>query len=1059
MRYRHVKGIRWIVCLIFVFLLLTETAAASEDAGTERDLTDALAEGNGYSAVIYNNSNGLPTSEANAIAQTSEGFIWIGSYSGLVRYDGRTFERMDSTSGVANVVCLMVDSKDRLWIGTNDNGLAMMEHGELRMWGAEDGLESAKVCCIEEGTDGTVYVGTTSGIIMITPEMEIRFPEDPEIAHIYTEELVRGSDGRIYGISNEDDYFILNNGSMVQLVDHEENRIQGITAVLPDRNNPRLVYYGTKGSWMFHGNPELDPDRGEFVDIAPLSNVIELRQIGDEIWICANNGIGMLDGSGFHAFTDLPLNNRVGEAFEDYEGNMWFTSSRQGVMKLVKNPFQDIFGKYGLPANVVNSTCMYEDRLWIATDTGLLVLDENGPVSEIPLTSVRSAAGVQLEGTDLLSFLEGTRIRSIIRDSRGRLWIATWRGRGLLCYDQGEVTVYGRADGLFSEQVRIVYETDDGALLVVNTGGLSVIRDDQVTVNYGKESGIANSEILTAVSAPNGDIILGSNGDGIYVINEEGTRRIGIDEGLTSETVMRIKKDLERDIYWIVTSNSICYMDTEYRVIPIWKFPYSNNFDLYENSKGDMWVLSSNGIYVVSVEEMLKNREIRPVHYGLANGMPCISTSNSYSELTPEGDLYLAGSSGVAKFNIEEPIENVTNLRQAVPYIDVDGIRMYPDKDGAFNIASGVQKLTIYGYVYNYSLTDPKVTYRLEGFDREAVTVNRSELDPVLYTNLPGGSYTFVMELKDAMGRGEKKLSIPINKEKALHERTWFIILTMLLAAAVTVFMIWTYFRHKARAVIARHREENERQRISNELGTAKQIQESMLPHVFPPFPDRKEFELYASMDPAREVGGDFYDFFLIDEDHLCLVIADVSGKGIPAALFMMMVMTTVRNNARPGQSAAGILTKTNQAVCGNNQAEMFVTIWLGILEISTGKITAANAGHEYPAVMQNGRFELLKDPHGLVLGGMEGIRYKEYDVVLKPGETLFVYTDGVPEATASENRMFGTDAMLNALNKAPGAAPYQVLKIVRRAVDEFVQDTEQFDDLTMLCIKYHGKE
>ena len=250
-----------------------------------------------------------------------------------------------------------------------------------------------------------------------------------------------------------------------------------------------------------------------------------------------------------------------------------------------------------------------------------------------------------------------------------------------------------------------------------------------------------------------------------------------------------------------------------------------------------------------------------------------------------------------------------------------------------------------------------------------------------------------------------------------------------------------------------------EKERISTELNMAARIQASMLPHSFPPFPDRKEFDLYASMDPAKEVGGDFYDFFLIDNDHLCLVMADVSGKGVPAALFMMVSKVILQSCAMLGRSAGEILTKMNEAICSNNQVEMFITVWVGILDISTGRLTAANAGHEYPALMRaEGDYELFKDKHGFVIGGMAGIEYKEYELQMNPGDKLFLYTDGVPEATDRDGALFGTARMLNALNEMKDGSPEQVLKYVRRAVDGFVKEAEQFDDLTMLCLEYKGK-
>ena len=250
-----------------------------------------------------------------------------------------------------------------------------------------------------------------------------------------------------------------------------------------------------------------------------------------------------------------------------------------------------------------------------------------------------------------------------------------------------------------------------------------------------------------------------------------------------------------------------------------------------------------------------------------------------------------------------------------------------------------------------------------------------------------------------------------------------------------------------------------EKERVNTELNMANQIQTSMLPHIFPPYPDRHEFDIFATMNPAKEVGGDFYDFFLIDEDHLALVMADVSGKGVPGALFMMVSKAILKNNAMMGKSVGEILAITNETICSNNKMQMFVTVWMGILEISTGKITAANAGHEYPAVMRNGRFELLKDKHGFVIGGMEGVRYHEYELQLGKGEKLFVYTDGVAEATNAEGELFGTDRMVDALNACVDGSSAEILAGVQKAVDVFVGDAEQFDDLTMLCLEYKGRK
>lgn len=251
-----------------------------------------------------------------------------------------------------------------------------------------------------------------------------------------------------------------------------------------------------------------------------------------------------------------------------------------------------------------------------------------------------------------------------------------------------------------------------------------------------------------------------------------------------------------------------------------------------------------------------------------------------------------------------------------------------------------------------------------------------------------------------------------------------------------------------------------EKERIGAELDVARHIQASMLPCVFPAFPERHEFDVYASMTPAKEVGGDFYDFFLVDDDHLALVMADVSGKGVPAALFMMISKTLIKSAAQNGLSPKSVLEKVNNQLCENNDAEMFVTVWLGILEMSTGKLKCANAGHEYPAIMrEGGQYELFKDRHGFVLAGMEGSRYNEYELELHVGDRLFVYTDGVPEATDAENVLYGTERMLAALNEAKDLPCQELLDHIHKSVDQFVGQADQFDDITMLSFVYAGPE
>lgn len=273
------------------------------------------------------------------------------------------------------------------------------------------------------------------------------------------------------------------------------------------------------------------------------------------------------------------------------------------------------------------------------------------------------------------------------------------------------------------------------------------------------------------------------------------------------------------------------------------------------------------------------------------------------------------------------------------------------------------------------------------------------------------------------------------------------------------ISVICTMIAERGRKMIFAQKAETEKtERLSTELSLASAIQTNVLPNTFPVFPDRKEFSLYASMTPAKEVGGDFYDFFFVDDDHIVLVMADVSGKGIPAALFMMVARTLIKNRAMMGGTPSEILYDVNNQLCEGNVAELFVTVWLGIIDIPSGRGVAANAGHEHPVIRsQNDEYKLVVYKHAPAVAAMEGMMFKEHEFQLNPGDSIFVYTDGVAEATNAGGDFFGTDRMLEALNREPDALPEKVLENVAQSINDFAQGAEQFDDITMLSLKYYG--
>lgn len=250
-----------------------------------------------------------------------------------------------------------------------------------------------------------------------------------------------------------------------------------------------------------------------------------------------------------------------------------------------------------------------------------------------------------------------------------------------------------------------------------------------------------------------------------------------------------------------------------------------------------------------------------------------------------------------------------------------------------------------------------------------------------------------------------------------------------------------------------------EKERLGAELNVAKKIQAEMLPRVFPPYDNHKEVELFASMEPAREVGGDFYDFYMLDDDHFAVVVGDVSGKGVPAALFMVITKTLLKDTAAHEHNPAKVFEHVNQLLCEGNESGLFVTCWMGILTLSTGELRFANAGHNAPLIAQNGEIKYLTTKPNLMLAGMDGVSYTTHSTKLSIGDRLFIYTDGVTEATNASNELYGENRLITVMKYAINKSSKEILDIVRTDIDEFVDDAPQFDDITMLEMSYLGKK
>ena len=767
-----------------------ETAASSS-----RDVFGINAD---YTSVLYDSTNGMPTSEANAIAQSSDGFIWLGGYSGLVRYDGNTFYRYDSTSGISSVFALYVDENNRIWIGTNENGVAMLDFDETKVYGRVEGIRSHSVRSITEDKNGNIIIGTTQGLAYIdATTLEIHPIDDPQINQEYVNNLEKDSEGNVYGLTSDGALFTLEDLAVTAFYPAERIGGEQANSLYADPDMPGIVYIGTIGSEVITATVS---DKNLTVtdtrSVLPLNNVNSMVRRGDDLWITGTNGLGYLDDGGkYHGLGDTPMNYSITNAMVDHEGNLWFTSTRQGVMKIVPDRFMDIGKIAELDSRVVNSTCVNSGKLYLGTDSGLEILS-TGDYSKIE--------------DELTAYLEGVRIRCIKNDDMGRLWLCTHGDTGLVCYDpkDSSITSFNESNGLEANRVRTVLPRSDGSVAAATGNGVFIVDGGKITAHYGQENGIAVPEILTVEEDENGVLYLGSDGDGIYVVDGNRVSRMGVDDGLTSEVILRIKRDDERGLMWIITSNSIEYIkDGEVKAVS--QFPYSNNYDIYFDDNGDAWVLSSNGIYIANVDDLIKNESIDYDFYNLRSGLPYMATGNSRDYLADDGTLYIAGTTGVCAVNINADDPESSNVRLVVPAVEIDDREVILRNDSSVSLPAGSKRLVIKAYALAYGLSNPTISYWLEGFDTEPIITNKQELTPISYTNLDGGKYKFHMSLlDDKTGEEIDSVELVLSKEHSIYDNALFWLALIILAVAATGIAMYRMFSSRQQALLKKQEED-----------------------------------------------------------------------------------------------------------------------------------------------------------------------------------------------------------------------------------------------------------
>ncbi|MCR5358170.1 MAG: response regulator [Lachnospiraceae bacterium] len=731
----------------------------------------------GYTAEMYDATNCLPTSDANYILASRKGYIWIGGYGGIIRYDGRSFERLDSTGGMTSGRAIFEDSLGRIWVGTNDNGVVMLNGNESTQYTYREGLPSSSMRTFAEGGDGTIYIGSTGGVSYVDANGTLNLITDERLHSQNIIRLVADGEGTVYGNTRDGAVFTLEAGQVTEYLTGDDLGIEKITTVYADPAEVGMVYLGTEVNKIYYGVLSTSAGSLRTIGVAPAENIKWITRACDRIWVLSSETIGYLDeNKNYHVLKNIPMNDSIEMMTADYQGNIWFASSRQGVMKVVTDNFRDMTEEAGLDAEVVNATCLWNGKLYIGTDRGLHMLDEEFKQSEDGLTKE----------------LEGTRIRCLTRDKFGDMWVSTYTNdKGLICVNKdGSRTSFTEENGMPSNEIRCTTVASDGSILAGTNGGLAVIKEGKVVRCIDDSSGIDNTIFLTVEEGDNGRIYVGTDGDGIYEIDGTSVKKLGRDDGLTSDVILRIKKDTERGVYWIITSNSLEYIRSGI-ITRVISFPYNNNFDVYYDKHDNLWILSSYGVYVIKAQYAIDDKVTDYRLYTIANGLPCTPTANAFSYLDDEGNLYIAGRSGVSRVNIEHYFEHTDGILTDVRSVVCNDEPVLPDADGTYTIPAVKGRTQITPAILDYTLTNPTVHVYLEGTQDPGITAMLSELSPLEYTGLAYGNYTLHIEVIDgSTGQVYQDDKFNIVKKPLLYELMAVKIILLALLALVVGLIV-----------------------------------------------------------------------------------------------------------------------------------------------------------------------------------------------------------------------------------------------------------------------------
>ena len=747
---------------------------------------------NDYVQTVYSSQNGLPCGEANDIAMTNDGILWIGTYAGLYRYNGREFRWMDRYDSVRNVNCLFVDEEGRLWIGTNDNGLSIVINEQVvNVLDQSTGLPANSVRSIIRGSDGYYYIGTTGSMQVLSLNYGLRKVTTlPEI--YYAHDSAADSEGHVAMVTNAGTLYLLQGGKILSsLQNQDEGEVFKSCAF--DEDGHLIV--GTTGSTVHHYRIT----KGYFEETMTFS-CGDLKTIKDltslesgETFVCADNGVGYFTENGkFRRINTNDFNNSIDNMLADYQGNLWFTSSRLGLLRMAPSDFRDVYATAGMDSQVVNTVVKWNGVYYIGTDKGL--------------DAVNLSCEERVEN-DLTRQLAGIRIRCMTVDSQGHLWICTY-SQGLLEVDpDGTQHEYNKDHGSFGNRARVATELSDGTIMAAGDTGISFIRDHEIQDTILYQVGQITSMILTVTEMGDGRILAGTDGNGIAVLEDRKVvRMLTRKNGLSSEVILRTVRDPKTGGVFVVTSNGLCYMSPDESIRKLDNFPYFNNYDVWIRGTDDLYVMSSAGIYVTDRGELLSGK--KDLGYELLDtrrGLNSSLTANSWNWYEEEtGELFLPCDTGVFVINTSKFSSGAKVYRMSVPSVKLDGVYRRMTMNMPVTIPRGVSRIELNPEVINYTIQDPNVGYKLDGFDSDWTIVSQEAISSIVYTNLPAGEYTFRLAVFDNnLENIVEERTYTLVKEKELYDNSWFVIYILTVPMFTVAWATWVLVKRRERRMAA----------------------------------------------------------------------------------------------------------------------------------------------------------------------------------------------------------------------------------------------------------------